>query len=354
MVEKKEKKFEAKVDDASQKVQSRPTKKRIRNDKGHLIGFLVASAFLVAVTVVVISNFTVISDFVVGMHYRPTPEMEQIRADLNLTGTGYRIFNASQPELKERAEFNQNCREQENETAILGCYVNEKIYVYNVVDEELPGIRELATAHELLHAVYKRMPESEKNKWNDVLASVYNENKDLLGDEIDLYSDEQKQEELYVRAGTEIKNLPDELEKHFAEIFVEQDKVVDFYESYIVIFREIEDKLEKLLLKINSLQETINAKTTAYETGVESLNSAISEFNNCAKTLNCFTSTAVFNSKRASLVAEQQRLKNAYDELSTLITDYNALVAEYNDNVLHGQMLNMTINSSVNVEAVED
>ena len=329
-------------------------KRKPNSEKSHLLIFLGASLGLILITIGVVLNFTTIRDFFIGMSYQPSSEMEQIRVDLDLTSRGALIFNASKPELMERAEFNQKCRERENETAILGCYTEDRIYIYNIVDEELPGIRELATAHELLHAVYSRMSPEEKQRWGDLLTQVYADYREVLGDEIDLYSDSEKQEELYVRAGTEIKDLPEELEKHFAGIFVDQDRIVDFYDGYITVFRKIKEKLEKLLEEIKALQPQINTETTNYEAGVQELNAKIGEFNDCAKTLNCFTSTAVFNSKRAGLVAEQQRLKTVYEGINTLITKYNELVNEYNENVLHGQTLNMTINSNASVEEVED
>jgi len=337
-------------------LQSKPgmtLQKRNRNDRGHLIGFLVASALLMAVVIAIVVNFTTIKDFIVGMHYRPAPEMEQIRTSLNLTGTGQRIFNASMPELMERAEFNQNCREVENESAILGCFRDDKIYVYNITDEELKGILELTAAHELLHAVYARMSDNKKSELVEPLTRVFEKNQELLGGEIDSYETGQRQEELYVRAGTEIKDLPDELEKHYAEIFGEQDKIVGFYESYIGVFRGIEEKLEKLLAETNALSAEITTKTAEYEARAEALGAKISEFNECAKTLDCFSSTSVFNKERATLMAEREALEALYNEINAKISQYNALVVEYNDNLLHGQFLNKTINSSEKVESVD-
>lgn len=336
------------------KVVSGRNQKQKRGEKGYLWGFLGASLALILTTFGVVSNFATIRDFFIGISYRPTTEMEQIRADLGLTDRGTLIFNASLPELMERTEFNQKCREVENETAVLGCYTDEKIYIYNIVDEELPGIRELATAHELLHAVFDRMSDGEKEALVSSLTHVFEDNQDRLESEINIYPVEQRQEELYVRAGTEIKNLPEELEKHFAGIFADQDKIVDYYDGYIKVFREIEGKLKQLLDEINTMKTQIDAETTNYEAGVSDLNTKIGEFNDCAETLNCFTSTAVFNSRRGELIAERERLKKIYDKINTSIAKYNNLVNEYNENVLHGQTLNMTINSNANVEEVAD
>ena len=35
-------------------------------------------------------------------------------------------------------------------------------YIYNVNDERLNGLKEVTAAHEMLHAAYERLPESDK------------------------------------------------------------------------------------------------------------------------------------------------------------------------------------------------
>lgn len=311
-----------------------------------LIWFGIASIVLLAITAVIVANFTFIKDFFTGLAYQPTEEMSKIRADLNLTDKGIIIFNATMPELKEKQEFNSLCRGSESETAILGCYREDHVYVYNIVDEELKGIRELTSAHELLHAVYHRMSNQEKQDLTDILVQVYQDNQDTISEEIDLYQNDQKKEELYVRAGTEIHNLPDQLEKHYAEIFKDQDKIADYYKSYITVFKQIEQNLETLLKKAQDLEATITQKTAAYESGATTLNQEVAEFNNCANTPNCFTSRWTFNSQRNTLLARQNELTTLYNEINQLISDYNATAAEYNENLIHGQALNMAINSA--------
>ena len=316
----------------------------------HLAIFIISTLFLAGAVAAITFNFETIKDFIVGLNYRPSSEMAKIRDSLNLTAKGARIFNAAMPELMERTEFNNLCRESESETAILGCYREDRVYIYNIVDEELKGIRELTSAHELLHAVYHRLNPEEKTKYTEILNQVYEENKATLGEEIDLYDDAQKQEELYVREGTEIKNLPEILENHYREIFENQDQIVDYYENYITVFRELEKTLKNLMVRIEVLEAQISVKTKEYESGAETLNKDINEFNECAKTPNCFTSTWTFNAKRNDLIARQAALGQVYEEINSLITEYNNNVAKYNENIIHGQALNMTINSSTKIE----
>lgn len=318
-----------------------------------LVIFTVSTTVLMVFIVVIILNFATIKDILVGMGYHPSKEMSEIRTSLELTDTGQRIFNAVMPELMEKDLFNTTCRDHESETAVLGCYKGDRVYVYNVAEDELLGIRELTSAHELLHAVYHRMPESERRALLDSLSQIYQENQDLLGEEIDLYEETQKAEELYVRIGTEIKNLPENLESHYATIFKNQDKIADFYNSYIAVFREIEKNLESLLEKAKATEAKINEKIATYEKDAESLNQEITEFNTCASTPNCFTSNWAFNNKRNQLLAKRNNLNQAYEEINQKITEYNQIVTEYNQNVLHGQALNLAINSATKVNQPE-
>lgn len=308
---------------------------------------IVTAAVLVAV------NFVTIKDFFVGMGYMPTRGMTEIRESLQLTGRGEFLFKASRPELDERGDFNRNCRDEDTETAILGCYRDEKIFIYNIVDDELAGIRELTTAHELLHAVYARMSESEQAKWGELLATVYEQNKDILEEEIEAYDEGERAEELYVRAGTEVRDLPEALEEHYGEIFRNQDRVVGYYESYIAAFLEIDAAIDELDTEMKAALAQINTRTAEYERRTAQLAADIVSFNACAEVAGCFKADGEFWERRGRLVTEREALTEMYSELNEMIDEYNEMVGEYNANVIHGQMLNDLINSAVEPEEIE-
>ena len=311
-----------------------------------LVIFVISSLLLMAFVAFFALNFATIKDIIVGLSYHPTSEMTEIRDSLGLTAKGARIFNATLPELKEKEEFNQICRDVESANAILGCYGGDRVYVYNISSDELVGVREATAAHELLHAVYHRMSADEKREIRDALISVYQKNQETLGEEIDIYEDDKKEEELYVRAGTEIVELPEILERHYGAIFENQDLIAEYYQGYIKVFREIEQKLEDLLLEAQNLEANITAKTAQYESDVAALNAEVDEYNNCAVTKNCFSSVAAATARRNELTAKSDTVSAMYDELSSLVSSYNDLVREYNENLLHGQALNMVINSA--------
>lgn len=308
------------------------------------LGWIIVMVLMVIVAVIVVLNRAWIYDWVRGVSYRPSGEMAAIRDELQLTGAGEFLFNAVQPELNAAEEFNENCRNDESEIAVLGCYTAGNIYIYNIDAAELKGIRELTAAHELLHAKWARMSDDEKVALVEPLTRTFDANQ-FLADEINSYDVSEKQEELYVRAGTEVKDLPAALEKHYAEIFGNQDAVVDFYNSYITVFREIKAQMEELTNEMEALRAEIDGKTANYEAELAALEVDIANFNSCAETAGCFNSEWEFYVKRNILVARENNLNALNNEINNLIDIYNVKVNEYNANAMESRKLQNMINS---------
>lgn len=312
---------------------------------------LLAGVLVIAVTLIL--NRDKVYDYYRGITYKPSVEMAEIRDSLKLTTEGEFVFNASQPELSERDEFNANCRPDDAETAILGCYVMENIYVYNIEDEQLKGIKELTAAHELLHAVFARMNDNEKDALKSDLNKVLKENGEILQEDLSIYPAEERFEELYVRAGTEVKKLPDNLEKHYAKVFKDQDRVVNFYDSYIAVFRRLKAELKALEGELGELNNRIDSMTLEYETRANQYSADVDQFNACADTAGCFSSQWEFDTRRNVLVNEQVALDNMYDEISGLIDEYNSKVEVYNNDVIETNRLNDKMNSNIKPKEIE-
>ena len=319
----------------------------------HHLGGWICLIILVIVAIGVALNREWLYDFYRGVIYQPSAEMARIRSDLKLTDRGEFLFNAAQPELDGAAEFNSHCRDGDSNTAVLGCYTTGNIYVYDIQDARLNGIRELTTAHELLHANWARMSEDEKVALVEPLTRTFDANQDRLGDEINTYDVSQKQEELYVRAGTEIANLPEVLEKHYAEIFKDQDAVVAYYDAYISVFNELRTEMDGLKTEMDALQVEIENKMNDYKTRVDQLNADIVSFNSCATVSGCFKTDYEFSTRRAQLMTEQEALGVMYEEINGLIADYNVKVKIYNADVSKSENLNTIINSAAKPQEIK-
>ncbi len=323
-----------------------------QDKKQHYLKWIVLLVLLTVAFVIVLRREW-IYDWFRGIIYRPAAEMVEIRDKLNLTERGEFLFNAAQPKLNGVDDFSINCRQDESEMAVLGCYTMGNIYVYDIRDSKLDGIRESSTAHELLHAVWARIGSLEKENLKPILQQVYRDNLSILKDDIEMYAEDERAEEIFVRAGTEIKRLPEILEKYYAEVFKDQDMVVDYYEKYIAVFREIKVRMDGLIEEIEALKSAINTKVAEYKTGLEALNLDIANFNNCASTEGCFMNEREFYEQRNNLITREKDLYMLNDEINNLIDAYNAKVDEYNVNAMESRKLQNMINPKVETTEIK-
>ena len=305
----------------------------------YLFIILALAAFLVL-------DFRNIKDFVKSSLFSPSKEISAIETSLKLTPYGSRVFRASSPSLiSDHSEFESKCYTDSDspESSILGCYTDDTIFIYNVTSDELSGITESTSAHELLHAIWARLPQSEKSSLTPTLESVYDSSDSLFKKSLENYPDSQRLEEIYVRSATQISALPDTLETHFAKFFRDQDSVVAFYSDYITPFLSIEHSLETLERELSDINSQIEAKTSEYESRSETFLSNLDNFNSCASTPGCFSATP-FNHERALLLSEQDSLNSLYAEINSLIDTYNSKVELYNSNILHNKTLEKELN----------
>lgn len=278
---------------------------------------ILALAVLVGCIVLPKVDWVYWRDRVLAWQYEPTSEITTIENNLKLTDYGQVIFLASHPVLEDNANFNAHCESYNVDVSILGCYTGGTIYLYDIdtASTGLDGITESTAAHELLHAVWERLSETDKSSLTASLETVYAENTDQLADELDAYTEDERLEEIYTRAGTEIKNLPETLESHYARYFTDQDAVVDFYESYSATFDELQAEFEALTVEMDELYAEIEAAKAEIETLAET---DVTAANALVRTTN------------------------------QKIVRYNELVEEYNQNILRTQELNAAVNSNVN------
>ena len=282
--------------------------------------------------------------------YHPSAEVSRIAAAVKFNPTGEFYFYTSHPEIDGRSDFNSHCTQQDEKTAILGCYSAGRIYVFDVTDSRLDGIKEVTAAHEMLHAAYERLPDSEKQKIDRLvevqLASVTDTR---IKDLIELYDKTEPGEranELHSILGTEVKDLSPELEAYYARYFKDRSALVAMSEKYESIFKEINEEQNNLVEELNSLAADITARSVTYNNDTNKLNADITSFNQKANS-GGFDSQAEFDTARRSLLARQTELQAARATLNSMIATYNSKRQRLE--TLNGQAesLNRSINSQL-------
>lgn len=322
-----------------------------KRSKVGLIISVVISLLLITCSILIVLFKQHIIDQITVWQFNPSNEIINIASRDTLNSYGTFLFYASQPELNSTQNFNTVCNRIESTTSILGCYSNYRIYIYDVTDEQLDGIREVTAAHETLHAAYARMSDSEKAKVNVLLEAEYKklENDKSFTDLIAFYDRTEPGErdnELHSVIGTEVANLDPALEAHYKQYFDNRQDVVSLYVKYNGVFQGLANRAKVLSEQLNSLATSITSDSTQYNESVQVLNVDIALFNKRA-TAGDFTSQGQFNSERAALssrVASTDAMrKNINDE----IAKYNLILTEYNSIASQSKKLYNSINSTL-------
>ncbi len=280
--------------------------------------------------------------------YKPSSEIAQIAKKTSMTDKGRQYFYVMHPVISNKEDFNQKCRQDmpTEFSIILGCYIrNDGIYLYKVVDQRLNGIIEVTAAHEMLHSAYDRMSESEKEKVNQMLLSAYSkiDNQRIIKT-VEQYSKQDPSStpnELHSILGTEVSQLPNELENYYKKYFTDRKKITDLSSGY-------ESEFSSRQAKAEQIQNQLNIIKSKYENNLKTAQSYRNQLIEDKKTLERLLqsqSTDQYN----SLVDSYNQKVNEYNQLVRQITNqidvYNNLVKEYQNNSLEINNLYESIDS---------
>ncbi|MCL2173687.1 hypothetical protein FWH58_00065 [Candidatus Saccharibacteria bacterium] len=290
----------------------------------------------------------IIDQFTVWQYNMPAA-MATLADDSGMNEHGKFLLQASRSELNNRDDFNKNCTMRESQAIILGCYATRRIYIFDVEDERVSGVRTVTAAHEMLHAAYDRLGASERKKVDELLEKQLTQTTDQeLLDLVKIYAESepgQEMNELHSLLATMVNDLSPDLETYYKKYFTDRSKVVQVYQKYQQVFTDLNTRAENLKKELDTKSAAIAAAVLEYERDIAKLTSDISEFNRCAERQDCFASQTAFQQARATLIARQNTLQTTADQINTQIEQYNIDVAELNALGIEAQKLNQSIDS---------
>lgn len=291
-------------------------------------------------------------DYMVAWQFTPTEEVIELAKDAGINSKGVFYLKASRAEVRGRASFNDACGELQNErTVVIGCYTgnDRRIYVYDVTNKQLSGVKETTVAHEMLHAVYDRLSTRDRKRVEKLLvaekAKVTDERILRLIKEYEISEPDEVVNEMHSIFGTEVRGLSPELEEHYSQYFSEREKVISLKDKYESVFTELVDKQKSLVDEIDALVVDINTRQERYSTLHRELNADIEKFNTMARSGRM--TSGEYNSRRIEL---QARIGLLDSERSRIINDidlYNLKKSELDELNMRAENLNQSINSKV-------
>jgi beta-mannanase len=144
-----------------------------------------------------------------------------------------------------------------------------------VQDARLNGIEEVTAAHEMLHAAYDRLSTSERGRIDSLTSQAFA----ALADErikqvIEQYRARDATvvpNELHSILGTEVRELPPELDQYYAKYFTDRSKVVEFSEHYEGEFTKRKAQVEAYDAQLATLKGEIDAAQKSLENQADDL-----------------------------------------------------------------------------------
>lgn len=289
-----------------------------------------------------IINSQIVIDWWKLRGYTPTSQIAKLSETASFSSEGQKLFYVHDPALLAKADFKGKCTVAEK-TIVLGCYLSkEKIYVLDVDDARLEGVEQVTAAHEMLHAVYDRLSDKEKSALNTKLVTFYETLEDeRLAKTIENYRNRDPSvvpNELHSILGTEVANLPSELEQHYSKYFLDRQVVVKLSEAYEAEFARREEQVEVYDAQLSDLSASIDAQESqitflgealareqknlqSFKNNPQAYNASVSGFNNQVESYNeqlgdLKRDIETYNSivkKRNVIASEEQDLVNAID-----------------------------------------
>lgn len=263
--------------------------------------------------------------------YIPPEEISQLASDIGLNEDSRRLFYVNHPAVTDAGTFNEHCRDNEY-TIVLGCYLSGQrgIYLLNITDERLSGVKQVTAAHELLHGAYERLSGSERRRIDGLLNEAFDRlNNARVRETIELYRKQDPSvvsNELHSILGTEVRDLPAELEEHYSKYFLDRSKIVGFSEQYEQAFTERRNSIREYDIQLEKLRGQIDSLSASLKTADKELRDQRNQMNQ----LRSSGKTEAYNAQVSSYNAKVNRYNRDIGTLSNLIVQYNDIVASRN------------------------
>ncbi|AZZ52969.1 hypothetical protein [Rathayibacter festucae] len=263
---------------------------------------------------------------------------------------GRALYFASNPSVEPTAGFNALCGYGASDEIVLGCYTGSDIYISDVENPDLDGIRDVTAAHEMLHAAWVRLDAAEQAEVGAQLEAAYAAlpQDGPIAERLELYRTGglgERVNELHSILGTEVADLPPALEAHYAEYFADRSIVVGLNAQYEAVFTDLEDRITELVGRIDAMYADLTARIDANNAEYDALNAEIDSFNARADSGD-FASDAAFDAERADLLARGEAIDATRAAIDADIAVYDGLRTELEGLNADASALNQSIESS--------
>jgi hypothetical protein len=295
----------------------------------------VALLAIIATPILIIVNLQAIEDWWKLRDYTPPAAVAKLTEEDTMTQKAQHLFYINHPQLiADKMAFRKACPQAE-QTIVLGCYhpVENGIAVYDITDARLNGVKEVTSAHEMLHAAYDRLSSKDKSYVNGLLQNYYNndvKNQRII-DIINAYKKAEPNDvvnEMHSIFGTEVASLPAPLETYYKQYFSNRQAVISLSNQYQSVFTQNQQQLTSIKNQIEILKtqlESLKQQITDQEAEIQSESQRLQELRNSNRIDEYNASVAPYNAKVNALRSLIAQFNAKVVRVNQLVEQYNAL-----------------------------
>lgn len=266
-----------------------------------------------------------------------------------MTPRAQRLFYVNRPVVDAGTTFTGHCPAGGEKTVVLGCYLGNDngIYVYAVTDDRLDGVEQVTSAHEMLHAAYRRLSNQDRKSVDTMLTDYYLHDltDQRVKDTIEAYKKSEPNDvvnEMHSVFGTEVANLPAPLERYYTRYFTDRSRVAAYTAAYQGEFTNRQKQVADYDTQLKSMDAQIKANQVQLTTQRASLDAQRAQLDSQQRS----GQIAAYN----SAVPAYNRAVNTYNVLlastKNLINQYNDIVTKRNAIALEEQQLAQELSAS--------
>jgi hypothetical protein len=319
----------------------------------HRILLILFMVVLVGGAAVLIIRHNEVIDSIRLRGYKAPGNISALASQTTMTPYAKRLLYVNYPAVEGKTAFNKHCPNASREIAVLGCYLGDRrgIYIYDVTDSRLNGIEQVTTAHEMLHQAYDRLSSSEKKRIDKLLEDYYATVTDQsLKDKMAAYKQIEPNDlnnEMHSVFGTEVSNLPAELETYYKQYFTDRQKVLAYFEQSHQAYTQAQQQIAAYDAQLATMKAQIDqskAALTVNESAIEVERVKLDAYLNANK-------IAAYNAAVPGFNASIEEYKQQVAAANSLIDQYNQTIEKRNAIAVEQQQLISAENSQSDSEA---
>jgi hypothetical protein len=284
--------------------------------------------------------------------YSPPAEVVQLADDTTMTDDSRHLFYVNKPAILDKVEFNASCPNNGGEQSIvLGCYHTRQtgIFLYDVDDPKLHGVKQVTAAHEALHAIYERLSGKERARIEGLLTNFYQNglNDERVKKIINTYKITEPNDvvnEMHSIFATEIAVLPEELETYYKKFFINRKQIVNYASKYQKTFIDNQAKLTQIKVQIDTTKKQLDSLRSQIDTMETNLVNESRSLERQRDGVDA-ASAAAFNAQVESHNRAVQTYRGLISQFNNLIVEYNNLVEQYQAIAVETNQLYQELNS---------